>query len=197
MGPNKGNAQKGPAQKHLHSRISYLYQAATYLAEASGREQARNSSPEIGDSARNKQSVRSATSNPPIDVDRTAVPSNTNGPVNDKADDYLVSKSPALTRRLLGHLRAVSLKGQIRLSPAMKHSICKRCDLLLVPGSSATLYIENRSRGGKRSWADVLVMTCTACGTARRFPVEAKRQPRRRERPAQTTLEPMHKAEET
>ena len=83
------------------------------------------------------------------------------------------------SRHLISQLRSVSLKGQIRLSQAMKHSICKRCDALLVPGSTSSTRIENKSRGGKKAWADVLVVTCQSCSAVKRFPVGAKRQCRR------------------
>ena len=97
-------------------------------------------------------------------------------------NDDGVSEESALSRQLVVHLRAISLKSQIRLSPAVKHTICKRCDILLVPGSTSTSYMENKSRGGGKAWADVLVTTCTGCGTAKRFPVGAKPQLRRESR---------------
>ncbi len=193
MSTNKAKAQKGPAQKHLHSRISYLYQAATYFAEASVKEQTRNPNPGASDPARNNRGTVSATSEAPVDADQELVPANSDEPTINQVDGAHGSKSPALVHRLLGHLRAVSLKGQIRLSPAIKHTICNRCDLLLVPGTSASTYMENKSRGRKKSRADVLVMTCTTCGTAKRFPIGAKRQLKRQERPAQATAELMEK----
>jgi hypothetical protein len=42
---------------------------------------------------------------------------------------------------------------------------------MLVPGASCTTRLENRSRGGKKSWADVLVVVCLGCGIEKRFPV--------------------------
>ena len=78
------------------------------------------------------------------------------------------------------------MKSQIRLSPAIKRSLCKRCDALLVSGSDSTSRLENKSRGGKKPWADVLVVTCNSCGTVKRFPVGAKRQSKRAERPIQS-----------
>jgi hypothetical protein len=35
--------------------------------------------------------------------------------------------------------------------------------------------IRNESRGGKKPWADVLVVRCFACGTEKRFPQTDKR----------------------
>jgi len=89
------------------------------------------------------------------------------------------SQDFALSRRYISHLRTVSLKSQIRLASDLKHSICKRCDIPLMPGSTSTSYIENKSRGGQKAWADVQVVICVACGTAKRHPIGAKRQANR------------------
>ena len=93
-----------------------------------------------------------------------------------------------LSRLFINHLKAVSLKGQVRLSSKMKHSICRRCDILLVPGFTSTSNLENKSRKGKKPWADVLVVTCTSCGAVKRFPVGAKRQFGRPDRARQEKL---------
>ncbi|KAK3389033.1 RNAse P Rpr2/Rpp21/SNM1 subunit domain-containing protein [Sordaria brevicollis] len=93
--------------------------------------------------------------------------------------------SPALegmSRRLATDLRSVSLKTRIRLSPAVKRTICKYCDSVLVDGSTCTTFVENRSKGGRKPWADVLVRRCHACKKERRYPVEAKRTKRKTER---------------
>ena len=132
---------RNPPNKHLHSRVSFLYQAATYLsgAHAARAKDAGNSAP------------RPSLRNPCL----------------------------GSSRRMLSHLRGVSRKAQIRLSKSMKHAICKRCESLLVAGSSSTQYVENSSRGGKKPWADVIVIECNHCGTKTRFPVGATRQPRK------------------
>jgi ribonuclease P protein subunit RPR2 len=97
-------------------------------------------------------------------------------------NSQLSSKSvfdPA-SRRLVSDLRSISLKAQIRMSPAMKHSICKNCDTMLTDGSTCSIEIENKSKGGKKSWADVLVRKCNICGFTRRYPMAAERQKRKR-----------------
>lgn len=143
--------------KALHSRVSYLYQAAAYLAtleppstathvhEAEGHQQ------EVG----HEDGQHTARSEPQL------------------------ASSQVLSRQLLSDLRCVSQKMQIRLSPAMKHAICKRCDTMLLEGSTCTAKVENKSKNGKKPWADVLVRICSNCGCERRFPVNADRQPRR------------------
>lgn len=85
----------------------------------------------------------------------------------------------SVSRCLLSDLRNVSLKAQIRLSPALKHTICKRCNSLLLEGSTCSVEVENKSRGGKKPWADVLVRTCKQCSLERRIPVGIGHQKRR------------------
>lgn len=175
-------------QKHLHSRISYLYQAATYLTKAYDSEP----------TTRYSEPFHDGLTTTPVKNDSFLSTRETAGqekrrviPIQTEVDNSRLEGNPLKPsfskalgpgRHLLSHLRAVSLKSQIRLTPAMKHSICKRCDTLLVPGSTSTSHLENKSRGGRKAWADVLVVTCDLCGWVRRCPVGARRQRGRTER---------------
>jgi ribonuclease P protein subunit RPR2 len=153
----KGQATKGITKvpnKNLYSRVSYLYQAATYLAMREQSDLDKLSSDSLSLETENVSSVRNNESK------------------------HEASLQP-LSRRLLFDLRSVSLKGVMRMSPAMKNSICKNCQTLLIDGSTSTTEVENKSKGGKKPWADVLVRKCNTCGLEKRFPVAAERQPRR------------------
>lgn len=143
----------GVPNRPMYSRISFLYQAAAYLA-ASSNEQAQPHS---------DQKTRDAAG----DVD-----------MND-ADDKPAPAAQNMSRRLLGQLRATTLKSQIRISPDIKRTICKYCDTLLVQGQTCSSLVENKSKGGKKPWADTLVVKCHTCGREKRFPVNAPRQKRR------------------
>ncbi|KAM3066736.1 hypothetical protein ACMFMG_011939 [Clarireedia jacksonii] len=148
----KGQATKGVvkvANKNLYSRVSYLYQAATYLAM---REQS--------------------------DLDKLSTETENRSSTMNGEKKHEAPLRP-LSRRLLSDLRSVSLKGVMRISPAMKNSICKNCQTLLIDGSTSTAEVENKSKGGKKPWADMLVRKCNTCGLEKRFPVAAERQPRR------------------
>ncbi|MCJ1258142.1 hypothetical protein MMC24_005973 [Lignoscripta atroalba] len=176
-------------QNHLQSRISYLYQAAAYLTEASIVEQegskAKRNGPEsiteLDNSAVRKTSPSAENPNHLNGPSMTS-----NQPENDRAKTVICCPShtatKGLARQLISQLRAVSLKGQIRLSPTIKHSVCRRCEAFLMPGSTSIIRVENKSRGGKKPWSDVLLMTCNACGTEKRFPIGADRQRRRTHR---------------
>ncbi len=152
-----------PPNKALYCRVSYLYQAANYLAT--------------------QQTHYKAVTEPTTEV-ATDIP---------KGEIQCVSGLTApvqpASRRLICDLRAVSHKAQIRMSPAMKHTICKNCDTFLIDGSTCTSEIENKSKGGKKPWADILVRRCNKCGAARRYPVSAERQKRR---PNRSTQDPDH-----
>ncbi|KAI1088929.1 Rpr2-domain-containing protein [Rostrohypoxylon terebratum] len=146
---------KGPGNvpnRPIYSRISYLYQAATYLSNCSQSENASNA----------PQS---------FETENTEAP--------DKQMCHADRIKHVLSRRLITDLRSTSLKSQIRISPAMKHAICKFCDSFLVEGDTSTSAVENKSKGGKKPWADVLVVKCRTCGGVKRFPLQAPRQKRR------------------
>ncbi|KAK0647531.1 Ribonuclease P protein component 4 [Lasiodiplodia hormozganensis] len=157
----KGDASKPKPvpNKHLHSRISYLYQAATYLANQHAKPADNGNTEEM-------------------DIDAKAG----GRPVTQHEEPTQNAFPPGLPFYYASHLQSVSMKTQIRLSQNVKHSICKRCSAILIPGSTSSSKIENLSRGGKKPWADVLVVECNVCKAQKRFPVGAKRQLRKGER---------------
>lgn len=173
-------------QKHLHSRVSFLYQAATYLTSV--QQVSQNSTAE--DMRIDPAVAKSIPALPKDSSTRSAL-------IGSEYDSGLdpITKSPTeaakshtsadglgLACRLTSHLQAVSLKGQIRLSPVLKHSICKKCHAFLIPGSTMSSLIGNESRGRKKPWADVLVQRCNYCGATKRFPVGMERQRCRKKR---------------
>ena len=178
-------------QRHLHLRMSYLYQAGSYLSQVSNevlgclkdtadREQTLASL--VRNNSQTKKLVQEISRPVPAASDVSDV-SGSHSYVSSKEES---SNRLGQGRRLVSHLRNVSLKSQTRLSSSMKRSVCRRCETLLIPGLTSTFDIENKSRGGRKSWADVLIVTCKLCGTARRLPIGATRQSTRKERRAQT-----------
>jgi ribonuclease P protein subunit RPR2 len=155
MAKGKGTKGKGSvSHKAVNSRASFLYQAASFLAIAGSAPTATNHD---------------------LSTD------------SDNPSAKLVSKTSfrsSLSRQLLSHLSVVAEKSQIRLSSSLKHTICKRCNALLIDGSTCVNTVENASKGGAKPWADVFVRTCAACSCARRFPLAVERQKPRRHRQA-------------
>ena len=160
--------------KHLHSRISYLYQAASYLSEAQIRSPCRTIS---GDCESLLKSSRNASQGPQTDLGTLEA----NSVLGEPFPPFL-APTTCLARHLVVQLRGISLKAQIRLAQNMKHSLCKHCHEMLKPGGTSATKIENHSRKARKPWADVLVVTCSSCTTSRRFPVGAKRQRPRKKR---------------
>ncbi|KAF2458141.1 RNAse P Rpr2/Rpp21/SNM1 subunit domain-containing protein, partial [Lineolata rhizophorae] len=155
----KSAKSKSIPNRHLHARISYLYQAASYFA------------------SQHIYGIASATQN--------------EKQVNDKVSKHHSPKESldtkkgnahALPTHFNAHLLAVSRKSQSHLSPALKRSICRRCHAHLVPGATSSHRVANASRGGRKPWADVLVVRCALCGAEKRFPVGQERQAGKKER---------------
>jgi ribonuclease P protein subunit RPR2 len=148
MGKTKAEkAQKkgdGIQQRHVHSRISFLHQAATYLSGAA------------------KQNTHHATT------------------ISTTRHQHNAPQS----RQFMAQLKEISQKTQIRVTPEMKRSICKRCQSLLVAGSTSEERIANASRSESKPWADVFEIRCKTCGTRKRFPIgqNRKKVKKRRER---------------
>lgn len=185
MGKGNKSAQKG-GPPHLQARVSYLYQAASYFAGlpfASLLHEQKDTKEATFESAGGHEGQDKSSFSPGRAVTQIE------GSVTQlaRATGPQLGVSPAKheessTRVMLSHIRGIAKKGQIKVSPSIKHSICKRCHLLLIDGRNSTRRVENQSREGKKPWADVLVITCGCCGALKRFPVGAKRQPRRKER---------------
>lgn len=154
MAKGGGKNNGGVQNRAIYSRVSFLQQAAVFLSRQSQSQHQQQ-----------QQSLPSSTSSvlaPLVPPPPTSL--------------------EGMSRRLATDLRSVSLKTRIRLSPAVKRTICKYCDSVLIDGSTCTAFIENRSKGGRKPWADILVRRCHACKRERRFPIEAKRTKRKTER---------------
>jgi len=143
---SKGDGSSVP-HKHLHSRLSFLHQAATFLATRDGEKTV----PEKG---HHEEPTAASISARPVQKPAAA--------------------SSREATRLLSHLRGVSRKSQIRIARDVKHTICKRCDGILLPGETSSVGVTNSSKDGRKPWADVLELRCENCGTVKRFPVGMK-----------------------
>jgi ribonuclease P protein subunit RPR2 len=161
----KGKAGGSVQNRAIYSRISFLQQAAITLSAI----------------------PRSAADSGSVMDTNTSSANNPLSSAEDVSDTRSVKALDGMSRRLATDLRAVSLKTRIRLKPAVKQSICKFCDSTLIDGQSCTSEIENKSRGGRKPWADVLVRKCHTCGRERRYPLSATRPKRKTERRLETS----------
>ncbi|KAF2465970.1 Rpr2-domain-containing protein [Lindgomyces ingoldianus] len=165
---------KGVPNRHLHARATFLYQAAAYLTLQAGDD-----------------GLGLETTEHPTQKESCKQLSATRG-------------NSGLALQLGAHLRSVSLKGQVRLSPHLKRSLCKTCNAVLVPGQNSTQVLQNKSKGERKPWADVLLIQCKLCGSQKRYPIGATRQQRKTKRALSTRdqsagihfvdIEPLHSA---
>ena len=169
MGKDKTKA--GVPNKHLHARISFLQQAATYLTLQAGTYRSRNQDGE-----------KSTTVAPADSTVKAKGHSNAITERRDSTPPFNQHGSGGLPLLLSNHLTQVARKSQIRLQPSTKHQICKRCHTLLSKGTTSRKYTENLSKGGKKPQADMLVVECAACGALKRLPTGARRQKRKGKR---------------
>jgi ribonuclease P protein subunit RPR2 len=156
----KGKSGGGVQNRAIYSRISFLQQAAVTLSATAAATQHQAEDP----------NPANATAGQSVSISAS----------DDAA--RLKTSLEAMSRRLATDLRAVSLKTRIRLQPAMKQTLCKFCDSILIDGESCTSTIENKSKGARKPWADVLVRKCHTCARERRYPVSAARPRRKTER---------------
>ncbi|KAJ5571437.1 hypothetical protein N7535_005097 [Penicillium sp. DV-2018c] len=153
----KENAKN--SQSHIRARLDYLHQAAVYLQ---GKSKAR----EVHTEERSVDASQLGVS-APAQAKEAAQKFHVHPEKNHDMGN--------LSRVCVSHLRGVAMKTQIRLPVELKRSMCKSCDTLLKPGITCSQGISNTSRGGRKPWADVLVIRCLVCGTEKRFPQTDKR----------------------
>ena len=201
----KSSKGANASQKHLQSRITYLLQAATYLTTAQPSPHYSQSSvisfSNLGGVNTTPHDAKSSTfSSPKVGGVHTILASRTDDRTENPLDFNTSHNTDAAKQshengrcenslmrsgmacRLSSHLRTVSTKGQVHLSPTIKQSICKRCQSILIPGVTVSSHIENRSKNGQKPWADIQVRTCYSCGTTQRFPTRMRRQLPRKDR---------------
>ena len=186
----KEKVKKGVPNKHLHARIAYLDQAVKYLS-AQSLTQSHNGNKKFDSDELHDhfQPAERTTTIPPGTLAIDAAHSIANQkPSRGHPSTATFNPPPSgLPLQLNAHLRSVAQKAQIRLSQDLKHAICKICNSSLIEGETYLRSIENLSKGGRKPWADVLVLKCCACGACKRFPIGAKKQKRKSLRDAERT----------
>lgn len=179
------SSQKG-GPSHLQSRVAYLHKAASYFAGLTSaspsyeQKLTPRAAVNMTEGQESQQQLRCAPRHDMAEM--MGITNELAKLAQSPADTSSTFKDEASMRLMLSHIRGIAKKGQVRVSPSIKHSICKRCDALLLHQPNSNCRIDNQSREGRKAWADVLVVTCHSCGTAKRFPIGATRQPRRKDR---------------
>lgn len=182
-----GKKDNKNTQSHIRARLDYLHQASIYLQGKSTEQQSQKLS----------QASHGPHHTQPVQVQADATFAEDQSTIKQVTAPGSQSKSEgplaSLSRTCVSHLREVAMKTQIRLPVTLKRSLCKRCATLLTPGVTCSHDIRNESRGGKKPWADVLIVRCFSCGAEKRFPQTERRSKklgqRRKEKEAASLLE--------
>lgn len=141
----------GGAHSHIRARMAYLNNAAMYLQQS-------------------QRPLKTAATQTPL----VTAPQSVNTVESDAKQDKSTIQA-SLPRHFINQMRGIARKSQQRLSQETKRGFCRRCDIPLVPGETCTKEIQNDSKGGRKPWADVLVVCCKACQAVKRFPLNQKR----------------------
>jgi ribonuclease P protein subunit RPR2 len=71
-------------------------------------------------------------------------------------------EQPEIAKRMMSNACKIAQRARIKMPRHMKRQICKNCGSILIPGSSCRVRVRhNRVRH--------VVVTCSCCGTAKRF----------------------------
>jgi ribonuclease P protein subunit RPR2 len=73
--------------------------------------------------------------------------------------------NPELARSYLLMARRIAMAARIRMPPAFSRQICRRCNALLVPGTSSRVRVKPRREPH-------VVVTCLGCGSQKRYPLK-------------------------
>lgn len=88
---------------------------------------------------------------------------------------HLKNGNPILARSMARNMDIVAKRTVLKLLPYVKRSMCKKCHMLLVPGLSMSVHIENLLKNQLEK-ADVMVVECNQCSTTKRFPFGKNRE---------------------
>jgi len=142
--------------RDILQRLNFLYQASTYL-----------NSLQAGPS-------RTPQSKAPVDRSTDAVhdiasPGTTASSKKDKRREQNRRRHPTtytdLSRSYVQSMKTIGTKTNVRMDPSVKRTLCKGCNIVLVPGSTAAVRIKSSSAHGH-----VMTYSCLLCNHVRRIP---------------------------
>ncbi|OCH93759.1 Rpr2-domain-containing protein [Obba rivulosa] len=70
-----------------------------------------------------------------------------------------------LARSYVKSMRSIGQKTTVKMDPAVKRTLCRKCDVVLIPGATATVRVKTSSSHGH-----IMCYTCMSCKTTRRIP---------------------------
>lgn len=190
MGKTKVNTSKNQKNPHLRARVAFLHRASLLIAQTTcPSKHTKSQILETSDRSQHEHTKE-------LSLEQDAVHSSTSPatfqgpPLAPSAPEPPSLVSPPLKNsislRLVSDLKSVAQRSQIRLSPDVKHSLCKRCNAPLIQGKTSRTRIENHSKNASKPWAEYNVIECLLCSAVKRFPTKAPRQAKKSTRQQKT-----------
>ncbi|KZT10824.1 Rpr2-domain-containing protein, partial [Laetiporus sulphureus 93-53] len=150
---NKNNDQdstpslSGVANRDILQRLNFLYQASAYL-----------------------QSISQDPTAKPIDRGRPSKLSPLQGPSKaEKKEIRRKQRHPntavELSREYIKSMKIIGQKTMVKMDPNVKRTMCKKCNSLLIPGTTALVRVKSSPSHGH-----LISYTCLSCTAARRIP---------------------------
>ncbi|KAI0089286.1 RNAse P Rpr2/Rpp21/SNM1 subunit domain-containing protein [Irpex rosettiformis] len=147
--PNPNNVQN----RDIMQRLNFLYQASVFLGTSTQpvphhhpRPEPTNSEPEVIKIVSRRQR---------------------------RKQEMLEQRNPStaidLSRTYVRSMKVIGKKTTVRMDPAVKRTLCKGCEIVLVPGSTASVRVNGSGPHGH-----AISYTCLSCHTSRRIPAPAE-----------------------
>ncbi|KNZ80250.1 Ribonuclease P protein subunit rpr2 [Termitomyces sp. J132] len=149
-GKDDAPTANGVANRDIIQRLNFLYQASVYLNTLPSSQRSTASSSSTNASPNTKF-------NTPKDV-KTARKRRNKSLRN-------VTTASELSRSYIATMKSVGQKTTVKIDPGVKRTLCKGCNLTLIPGATATVRVKKSPSHGH-----IMVYTCTGCNTSRRIP---------------------------
>ncbi|KAJ6500185.1 RNAse P Rpr2/Rpp21/SNM1 subunit domain-containing protein [Mycena vitilis] len=70
-----------------------------------------------------------------------------------------------LSKSYINSMKTVASKTMVKMDPAVKRTLCNGCNIVLVPGSTATVRVKSSKVHGH-----IMSYRCTSCNSTRRIP---------------------------
>ncbi|EPQ57096.1 Rpr2-domain-containing protein [Gloeophyllum trabeum ATCC 11539] len=131
------------SNRDILQRLNFLYQAGVYLSTLPGEPSSR-ATPSSGRPQKRSKRKR-----------------------NVKHDDIRKSRVSSfdLARTYIDTMKSVGQRTVVKMDPSVKRTLCKSCNSVLIPGTSATVRVKSSSSHGH-----IVTYTCSTCHTSRRIP---------------------------
>lgn len=90
-----------------------------------------------------------------------------------------------LAKSYINSMKAVGRKTVVKMDPAVKRTLCKGCNAVLIPGGTARVRVK-----GSSTHSHVMTYTCRTCSTKLRIPApsSSRREPPMFKRPGHINL---------